>query len=506
MKLYDIVSAPWAITPEMFGEVQSIYARHMRGEKIDIKSLEAKLGGPLPGPTKGYDVVNGVAVIPVDGVLAKRMNLLTAISGGTSMQTLAEDFQDALDDPLVTSIILRVDSPGGTVDGTQELTNLIYNARGQKPIVALADGTMASAAYWIASAADQIFVSSDTAMVGSIGVVSTHTDVSGSEAQRGVKTTEIAAGKYKRIASSYAPLTPEGRQSIQDQVDYTYSIFVNDVARNRGVTAETVIENMADGRVFLGQQAVDAGLVDGVATLTELIQRAADGEFSDEKDDDPLAHANGAGARQATEEVPTQQAESAGDAPQANHQEEKTMDVQKLKAEHPAVAEALINEGKALGATAERERIQGVEAQSMPGHEALIATLKFDGKTTGPEAAVQVLAAEKAKKNDRLEALRKDAQAAAVTHAAAPAPGDEDEEDDDPDAEDDSADDDASASPSGGKPKKKATIATLHDAHRVARLAQNYQAEQKANGITVSAAAAVAHIENQMKKEARRHG
>jgi signal peptide peptidase SppA len=498
MRLIDIVSAPWAVTPDMYREVQEIYGRHCRGEKIDLKSVEARIGQPLRGSTSGYYMVGSVAVIPVDGVLAKRMNLLMQISGGTSMQLLGQDIQAAVDDPAVSAIILCVDSPGGTVDGTQELSNLIYNARGKKPILALADGTMASAAYWIGSAADQVFASSDTTTIGSIGVVTAHMDVSGSEAQRGVKTTEIAAGKYKRIASQYAPLSPEGRQTIQDQVDYTYSIFVNDVARNRGTTAETVIENMADGRIFIGQQAVSAGLVDGVATLDELIGRLASGEFSS-AEDEPGASA--------TPAVTTQVAEGDGVSQTAEAQStskgESDMDVQKLKAEHPQVAEALIAEGRQTGAEAERQRIQDVEAQSMPGHEALIASLKFDGKTSGPEAAVKVLQAEKAKKEDRLAALRSDANASTVPNAAAPAPGDEDEDEED---DEEMADDDsASASPSGGKPGKKARGIGMQQVAVVAKRAQIYQAEQAKMGVRMSTAEAVAHVTAQMKKEAR-HG
>lgn len=498
MRLIDIVSAPWAVTPDIYREVQEIYGRHCRGEKIDLKGVEARLGQPLRGSTSGYDMVGTVAVIPVDGVLAKRMNLLMQISGGTSMQLLGQDIQAAVDDPAVSAIILCIDSPGGTVDGTQELSNLIYNARGKKPILALADGTMASAAYWIGSAADQVFVSSDTTTVGSIGVVTAHIDVSGAQAQSGVKTTEIAAGKYKRIASQYAPLSPEGRQTIQDQVDYTYSIFVNDVARNRGTTPEAVIENMADGRIFIGQQAVSAGLADGVSTLAELIARASSGEFSS-AEDEPGASATPAVTTQVAEGDGVSQAAKA----QSTSKGESEMDVQKLKAEHPAIAEALIAEGRELGATAERQRIQDVEAQSMPGHDALIASLKFDGKTSGPEAAVQVLKAEKAKKENRMAALRADADAAMVTHAAAPQPGDEEDDEDDEDDEN-MADDDASASPSGGKSGKKAKIANLQQAAAVAQRAQSYMAEQAKNGVRVGAAQAVAHVTAQMKEA--RHG
>jgi len=484
MKLHDIATAPWAITPEMFSEVQSIYARHLRGEKIDLGALEARIGAPLPGATRGYDVTDsGVAIIPVDGVLAKRMTLLSQISGGTSMSILAGDIQQALDDPQVNTIIMNIDSPGGTVDGTQQLSDLIFNARGTKPIIALADGTMASAAYWIGSAADEVYAASQTTTVGSIGVVATHRDVSGAEAAQGVKTTEIAAGKYKRIASQYAPLTQDGRQSIQDAVDYTYSIFVNDVARNRDTTADAVLADMADGRVFQGQQAVDAGLVDGIATLDQLISRAAAGDFAqygEGADQSPtyLAQQAGASAGEATEPGSGGSPQTAQTPTQAN--EESTMDVSKLKAEHPDVAATLIAEG----ATAERERIQAVSAAAMPGHEALIAKLAFDGKTTGGEAALQVIAAEKAKKGATLAALQADAKVAAVTHAAAPEPG-EDDNDGDENAEGEDME--------NAKGKKGAKSAAF-DPHAVAAAARDYRAELAAKGKHISAAEAVAHV------------
>lgn len=458
MRLVDIVSAPWAITPEMFSEVQGIYARHMRGEKIDIKEIEARAGVIIGQPRRDYAVDNGVAIIPVDGVLAKKMNLLMQISGGTSMQIIGNQVRAALADPGVNQIILNIDSPGGTVDGTQELANLIYGARGQKPIIALADGTMASAAYWIGSAADRIFISGDTTAVGSIGVVATHTDISGYEQKAGVKTTEITAGKYKRIASQYAPLSEEGRADIQSKVDYLYSVFVDDVARNRGVSSDAVLANMADGRVFIGQQAIQAGLVDGVSTLDELIARAAAGEFDQTASE--TADDQGAGA-----------------APKAEAKDEEaqmSITVEQLKEEHPEVANALIAEGfaagKAEGAEGERKRIQEVEAQAMPGHEELIASLKFDGKTTGAEAAVAVLKAEKERKAQHLEKLRADAPKAV------------------PDAHADEAAEAAAAAADKGASAEKI------NPHEVATKARAYQAEMATKGIKVSAAEAVAHV------------
>jgi signal peptide peptidase SppA len=271
MRVIDVLNSPWAIIPDKLQEIQAIYATHLRGEKIDIKGLEAKLGQPLQNTEQGYSIIDGVAVIPIDGVISKRMNLFSQISGGASTELIGRDIKAALADPEAHSLLLQVDSPGGTVDGTQPLAQMILAARGTKPIVTYVDGMMASAAYWIGSAADAAYIGADTAQVGSIGVVASHTDYSRREEMMGVKTTEIYAGKYKRIASSYKPLSEDGKQYIQDMVDYLYSVFVADVAKQRGTDAETVLTNMADGRVFTGRQAVEAGLVDGVATMEQLI-------------------------------------------------------------------------------------------------------------------------------------------------------------------------------------------------------------------------------------------
>jgi signal peptide peptidase SppA len=271
MKLSDIANGPWAITPEMLIEIQGIYATHLRGDKIDISKVEAALGRPLANSQQGSTVQDGVAVISVQGVIAKKMNLLSEISGGASSQMVANDFNTAVNDPNIKGIILCIDSPGGTVDGTSELVDAIFQSRGKKPVCAFSDGMIASAAYWIASAADAIYISGDTNPIGSIGVVSAHRDYSKQEEKQGIKTTEITAGAYKRVASQYEPLSADGKAEIQGKVDYLYSIFVDSVARNRGVSTETVLSDMADGRVFLGAQAISNGLVDGVSTMPNII-------------------------------------------------------------------------------------------------------------------------------------------------------------------------------------------------------------------------------------------
>jgi capsid assembly protease len=413
MRLVDVVSAPWAITPEMHTEVLGIYARHCRGEKIDVEALEARLGVPLKNTTQpaSVDPESGVAVIDISGVLAKRMNLFSQISGGASTQLIGQQLAQALADPSVTGIVLYIDSPGGAVDGTQQLAEQVYAARGQKPIVAYTDGMMASAAYWIGSAADTVLIAGDTTQVGSIGVIATHVDRSMAQAQNGVKVTEVKAGKYKGHGSSNGPLGA-GEVTLQDQVDKLYEVFVDTVARNRGMTAEE-IQAAAEGRVFIGKDAIEAGLVDGVSTLAGAIALAA-------------------GTPPATSQAP-----SAGVAPTASTTTETApmLTVEKVKADAPAVYLAIIEEGKAMaaashaeglkaaraeGATQERARLAGIEANALPGTEALVKEAKADANCTPEAFAVKVVSFVRERNSKALADLDKDAKGVQVPHAAAP--------------------------------------------------------------------------------------
>jgi len=270
-KVLDIINAPWAMEPRAHAQLVNIYSAYIRGDKIDLAAIEAQMGKPLQNEEQGYEILDGVAVIPVHGVIAKRMNLFSRISGGASTQLVSRDLREALADSRVHAIVLDVDSPGGTVDGTQSLADQVYAARGQKPIVTYADGQYASGAVWIGCAAEEVYLSGDTVISGSIGVATQHVDVSKENEKYGVVVTDIYAGKYKRIASENKPLSDEGRAAMQEIVDQLYSVFVNSVARNRGTDTDTVLKNMADGRLFVGQAAVRAGLVDGVSTFDALI-------------------------------------------------------------------------------------------------------------------------------------------------------------------------------------------------------------------------------------------
>ncbi len=224
-----------------------------------------------------YEVVGGVAVIVAAGLLVKNLSFLSEILGEISMPEIGRAFDAALNDSQAQAIVLRIDSPGGTVDGTEELAAQIHAARGKKPIVALADGQACSAAYWIGSAANVFYSSCQTAQVGSIGVVATHVDVSEQDKMFGEKYTEITAGKYKRIASMHKPLSEDGRGYLQAQVDGVYSVFVETIAKHRGRSIPQVLE-AADGKIFMGQAAVDAGLVDGIVDFDSVLALAGSPE------------------------------------------------------------------------------------------------------------------------------------------------------------------------------------------------------------------------------------
>lgn len=391
MTILDVLTAPWAIAPAKLQEIQAIYAARVHGAGIDIAAVEARLGRPLanePAPVP-YTVTNGVAVLQVSGVMAKRMNMFSQISGGMSMQVAARDLQQAGADPSVHSIIQIFDTPGGTVDGTQAFANVIRQVGRSKPVITLADGTMASAGVWAGTAARQVYIADTTTAVGSIGVVAQHVDLSGQDAQAGVKRTEVFAGEFKRIASDTGPLSAEGLKSMQDSVDYTYSLFVQAVALQRGVSIDQVLQDMADGRMFIGQQAIDAGLVDGIATLDELIVKLNQDRT------------NGAGSSR-TVSLPTR---SAPTSIQTTTEGPTMLTAEQVALEHPAITAAF----RAEGATAERERIQSIEALGTPGHDALIASLKFDGKSTAGDVAVAILAADKNARTAQAGALANDA-------------------------------------------------------------------------------------------------
>ncbi len=205
---------------------------------------------------------DGVAVIKVSGPLFRYANLMTRICGATSYELLAQDFSKAVQNPNIKGILLDIDSPGGEVNGCSELSDMIYQARGTKPIIAYASGACCSGAYWIASACDKI-LAADTAILGSIGVVSIF------EKDDEDKTIEIVSSQSPNKRPDIN--TEEGKAKIQARVDELAEVFIAKVARNRGISEDDVVNNFGAGDVSVGQHAVRNGLADGLSSFEAII-------------------------------------------------------------------------------------------------------------------------------------------------------------------------------------------------------------------------------------------
>jgi len=263
-----VQSMPWAIMQEKLDAIMELLELRAEGGILTREEVEARIGEPKKVTAQKQGVV---AVIPIYGVISQRMNMFSEISGGTSTEQIAKQFDSALNDSSVAAILFDVDSPGGSVYGVSELAAKIYGARGRKPIKAIANPLMASAAYFIASAADEVIAAS-SGDVGSIGVFAVHTDVSGMDAMHGVKRTLIKAGKYKAEGNYFTPLSEDARAHMQEMVNDSYDDFVEAVARHRGATPAAVRAGYGQGRVLTAKRAIAENLIDRVATLDQVLE------------------------------------------------------------------------------------------------------------------------------------------------------------------------------------------------------------------------------------------
>lgn len=382
--LAAIAADEWAITPSALETIIAV----ANGENESPEAVAARLGRPLRNNSE-VRIRDGAAVIPVHGPIFRYANLFTEVSGASSVQKLALDLQAAIDSDEVASIVLEVDSPGGQVSGISEFAEMVRAS--PKPVTTYVSDLGASAGYWIAAAGHEVVIR-DTARVGSIGVVLT---------VRKTKETgslEIVSRQSpdKRLDAS----TDEGVAKLQATADKLATIFVDTVANYRGVDSETVLSDFGRGGLLLGADAVEAGMADRLGSLESVI----------------------AGLTGVTQEAFMMTAKS-------DTSPEITLDL--VKSQYPAIADALRAEGRdgvdtqairEEGATAERDRIQAVKAQSMPGHDDLIEALMFDGKTTGPEAAIQVLQAVRADGDKALTAVKNDSPGAIPNPAPPAAP------------------------------------------------------------------------------------
>lgn len=287
-------------------------------------------------------IVDAVAVIPIIGPLAKRSYY------NWTYDDIAVSIQQALDDSKVSAILLNVDSPGGAASGMIDLADMIYEARGTKPIHAIANESGYSAAYGVLSAADVVWLPR-TAGVGSVGTLAVHVDWSKMNTDMGIKVTPIFAGEKKIDGHPDFPLSQSAYDDTKAEIDRLNEIFLETVARNRGMTVEAVRETEAG--TFHGGHAIEVGFADRIGTFDEamtaivgeatpqasslsLVRMASGLSITPEQLHSDLVSAGYTKATRVDETAPTTEAES-----MANEKEQKTPATE-AKTETPAKAEA----------------------------------------------------------------------------------------------------------------------------------------------------------------------
>ena len=264
-----ITADPWAITPDKLAALCEFINAKLSGADIRYEAAVA------PEQRRTRDI----AVLPLFGVLAHRANMVTNASGGTSLQKFSRDLSALANDPNIGAIIIDIDSPGGSVTGLEETAAQIAEAVKRKTVIAHANAMAASGAYWLGSQSSELWIT-PSGQVGSIGVLAMHQDVSQAFESKGVKTTFITAGRYKAEGAPEQPLTEEARDYMQERVDQYYDSFVKAVARGRHVSEKEVRNGFGQGRAVGAQQALRSGMVDGIGTLENVVDRIARGQIT----------------------------------------------------------------------------------------------------------------------------------------------------------------------------------------------------------------------------------
>jgi signal peptide peptidase SppA len=262
------LTTPWALQREVLSGYASFMAKRYAA------NIDATSAAPQAAKPKAIaNQKNGsIAVIPLMGTVMQRAGMLELCDGGTSVQTFTQNFRSAMSDETVSQILIEIDSPGGSVYGVGELAAEIMQARGTKPVVAIANSLAASAAYWVGCAASEFYVTPG-GEVGSIGVWQAHEDWSKAMEEAGVKVTLVSAGKYKVEGNPYAPLDQEAQDFMQERTQDYYQSFVKAVAKGRNVSVDSVRNGMGQGRVLGADAALKEKMVDGVMTFDEVVKR-----------------------------------------------------------------------------------------------------------------------------------------------------------------------------------------------------------------------------------------
>ena len=240
-------------------------------EKFGFTDMLAQLFGEVP---KAYIAEDGTGVIPIAGVIGKGLSPIEKMTGAVDVNAIADAIDEFSANPQVTRIAFQVSSPGGTVTGVEELANKVRNI--SKPTMAYTDSEMASAAYWIASAADKV-VASPSSTVGSIGVYMTIADMTEMAKAQGIKMVVIKSGKFKGAGIPGTSLSEEQVANLQQGVDEIHADFKAAVLQTRKLVKAEDME----GQVFSGKQAAQRNLITGLAdSFSEAVAMWADNSIA----------------------------------------------------------------------------------------------------------------------------------------------------------------------------------------------------------------------------------
>lgn len=293
-RIYD---TPLCILPSKFGEIASLIENEVHGISTGSSRQFEEIGHPpisevLPlasqgsfsGSARTETAPSKIAVLNLYGTIAQRMNLMMSFSGGTSTQVFGAVFDEVIADPDVSTIVIRVNSPGGEVPGVEELSDKIFKARGEKKIIAHVDPMMASAATWIATAADEIIAAPSALTIGSIGVMSVHYEGTKRHEDAGDTYTMIRSVPGKAEGTQYEELTAEYHKHLQERANAIHEKFVAAVARNRGVSIAKVEKDFGAGRTMMAEPALKSGLIDRIATFEDLLSELGARSTPDESE------------------------------------------------------------------------------------------------------------------------------------------------------------------------------------------------------------------------------
>jgi len=270
----SVLNDVWAIDPDKLEQICGFLELRANGytpTQDEIAGIMAANGRGRADEEEDEDpILDGVQHLRLFGTMAPRMNMLMSFSGGTSTQQLEGKLAKALANRDVRTVVLEVDSPGGVVTGTEELRRAVLAMRGRKRVVALARGMAASAAYYVASAAEEFYATPSTT-IGSIGVYAIHREMSKAAEDAGIRFTVFCAGRNKAVGNPFEKLDSNATKVLQDRVNEPYEQFLAAVAENRGVTVEQVEERYGQGTVFMAAKAASLGMIDGVRSFGDLM-------------------------------------------------------------------------------------------------------------------------------------------------------------------------------------------------------------------------------------------